>query len=277
MARPAKPLEQGEINKIMIPYRNLDNVMESETISKNEASPKSQTSRRNFLRIVLTITATLITFTSFAQAQHYFGEPKENERVIGGVTGLAHLPNSNKWDALCESAYFVLLEKAQKEYPKKVINLRVLRVASDPISSNSRDFFCSAKVVECISPETKMNETLVKAIDKALSKVSAGSRLAIDQISVSGDRLNRETVKDQLIDILLDEEYRVVAKEYLEKLKEEQEQQQSGGFNERTTAKTDNFSGVGYFLNIRVNEKSIRVQVINVSTGEYEGNATVDF
>jgi len=70
--------------------------------------------------------------------------------------------------------------------------------------------------------------------------------------------------------------YKVVAKEYLERLKEEQEQQVKG-HNERTTAQTENFSGVGYFLNVRVNEKSIRVQVINVSTGEYEGNATVEF
>ena len=134
----------------------------------------------------------------------------------------------------------------------------------------------NAKVVEFISPETKMNETLVRAVDRGLSKVSSGSRLAIDQIAVSGG-LDRETVNDQLIDILLDKNYRVVAKEYLEKLREEQEQQQSGDFNERTTAKTDNFSGVGYFLNVKVNEKSIRIQVINVSTGEYEGNATVEF
>ena len=53
--------------------------------------------------------------------------------------------------------------------------------------------------------------------------------------------------------------------------------QGGGGYNERTTAKTDNLSGVGCFLNVRVTEKSIRVQVVNVSTGEYEGNATIDF
>ena len=101
-------------------------------------------------------------------------------------------------------------------------------------------------------------------------------RVAIDQLSVSGS-LEKETINDQLIDVLLSENYRVVAKEYLEKLKEEQEQQQGDGFNEKTTAKIDNFSGVGYFLNVRVNDKSIRVQVVNVSTGEYEGNSTIDF
>jgi hypothetical protein len=75
----------------------------------------------------------------------------------------------------------------------------------------------------------------------------------------------------------LAKEYRVVAKQFLERLRDEQREQQSGGFNERTTVRTDNFTAVGYFLNVRVTDQSIRIQVINVSTGEYEGNATVDF
>ena len=176
------------------------------------------------------------------------------------------------------------MEKAKREFPNKVIDIRNVNYTSRTVTGTERWgtsfsqtlYDCSAKVVEIISYEAKLNETLVKAIDKAMSKVRTGARLAIDQISASGG-LSRETVKDQLIDILLDAGYKIVAKEYLEKLQEEQEQQQSGGYNERTTAKTDNFSGVGYFLNVRVNEKSVRVQVVNVSTGEYEGNATVDF
>jgi len=190
--------------------------------------------------------------------------------VIGNVTGT--IPTSSgTWDSDHQRAYMYLLDKAKREYPNKVIDLRNVMV------TNGNPYPCSAKVVELYSAETKMNETLVKAVDKALSKVREGSRLAIDQISTSGDGLNRETVKDQLIDILLDKNYKVVAKEYLEKLQEEQKQQTGGGYNERTTAQTDNFSGVGYFLNVRVTEKSIRVQVVNVSTGEYEGNATIEF
>ena len=34
---------------------------------------------------------------------------------------------------------------------------------------------------------------------------------------------------------------------------------------------------VGYYINVKVTETSLRVQVVNVSTGEYEGNATVNF
>lgn len=283
----------------MLQINNSSRVMETRNHSKNGAISKSQMSRGNFLRIILAIAAVSFVFPSFAQ--DFTEEPKTNERVIGTVT-----ETLTKDDGCCggsmstnvNEVYTILLEKAKKEYPNKIIDLRNLNYSvsstettvSGWYSTDSRGrdtewnpgckkrhYSCNAKIIEFVSPETQLNETLVKAVEKAMSKVRAGSRLAIDQISVSSAKLDKETINDQLIDILLDNGYKVVAKEYLEKLKEEQEQQTSGGHNEKTTVKTDNFSGVGYFLNIRVNEKSIRFQVINVSTGEYEGNATVDF
>ena len=250
---------------------NQSEAMEADTISKNGQSLKSQTSKGNFLRIALTITAVFFTFVSFAQVLDYEKAPKENEQVIGNVIESIYL-SSKSADTRTQEAYIKLLEIARKTYPNKVIDLRNFKRDGSEGYNN-----CSAIVVETKSSETKMNETLVKAIDKAMANVRGGSRLAIDQISVSGGGLDRERVKDELIDVLLDRGYKIVAKNYLEKLQEEQEQQMSGNYNERTTAKIGNFSGVGYFLNVRVNEKSIRVQVVNVSTGEYEGNATVDF
>ena len=77
--------------------------------------------------------------------------------------------------------------------------------------------------------------------------------------------------------MLLDKGYKVVAKEYLERLYEEQQNQQSGIYNDKTTVQENNFSAVGYYINVKVTETSLRVQVINVSTGEYEGNSTVNF
>lgn len=128
------------------------------------------------------------------------------------------------------------------------------------------------------SPETQSMENLSKAMDKALRNVREGSRVAIDMVTVSGEvSINREDLKDQIIDALLDKGYKVVAKDYLEKMYEEQEAQQSGIYNETTTVKPDNFSAVGYYINVKVTETSLRVQVVNVSTGEYEGNATVNF
>lgn len=78
--------------------------------------------------------------------------------------------------------------------------------------------------------------------------------------------------------MLLDKDYKVVAKEYLQKLYEEQEDQlKSGLFNPDTMVEGSKFSAVGYFINVKVTETTIRVQVVNVSTGEYEGNATINF
>ena len=100
--------------------------------------------------------------------------------------------------------------------------------------------------------------------------------MAIDQVTVPYS-MDKETLKDQLLDALLDNGYRVVAKDYLEKLYEEQEAQQSGIYNDKTTVQENNFSAVGYYISLKVTESSLRVQVVNVSTGEYEGNATVNF
>ena len=127
-----------------------------------------------------------------------------------------------------------------------------------------------------IAAKESANEKLSMAIEKAFRNVREGSRVSIDQVTVwSG--VNKEEYKDQIIDALLDKGYKVVAKEYLEKLYEEQQTQQSGIYNDRTTVQENNFSAVGYFVNVKVTETSLRVQVVNVSTGEYEGNATVNF
>ncbi len=125
-------------------------------------------------------------------------------------------------------------------------------------------------------PEAQTNSNLSEALNKALRNVREGSRMAIDQVTVTSS-MDRGDFKDQLIDILLDKGYRVVAKEYLEKLYEEQKGWNSGIYNENTTGKENNFSAVGYYINVKVTETSLRVQVVNVSTGEYEGNATVNF
>ena len=89
--------------------------------------------------------------------------------------------------------------------------------------------------------------------------------------------VDKEIVTDNTIDILLDKGYKVVAKEYFERLYQEQQTQQSGIYNENTVVQENNLSAVGYFLNIKITDESLRVQVINVSTGEYEGNATITF
>lgn len=122
---------------------------------------------------------------------------------------------------------------------------------------------------------TKPIDPLNKAIIQALQNVREGSRLAIDQIKVAYG-IDKEDFRDKVVEILLDEGYKVVAKDYLEKLYEEQKAQQSGIYNDRTTVQENNFSAVGYYINVKQTETAVKVQIINVSTGEYEANVTVN-
>lgn len=136
--------------------------------------------------------------------------------------------------------------------------------------------FMTATIVvsnQVFNTVTKPTDPLNRALIKALQDIREGSRLALDQIKTTNG--NKEDFKDQIVEILLDEGYKVVAKDYLEKLYEEQQAQQSGIFNDRTTVKENNFSAIGYFINVKQTETAIKVQVINVSTGEYDANVTV--
>ena len=176
--------------------------------------------------------------------------------------------------------YMALLKKATDKYPDKIVDIRNMNLTEQRSGTNCWMGPATGKVVSLGegNPEAQSIENLSKAMDKALRNVREGSRVAIDMVTVSGGvSINREDLKDQIIDALLDKGYKVVAKDYLEKMYEEQEAQQSGIYNESTTVKTDNFSAVGYYINVKVTETSLRVQVVNVSTGEYEGNATVNF
>lgn len=66
----------------------------------------------------------------------------------------------------------------------------------------------------------------------------------------------------------------MVAKEQLEKLYQEQQGQQSGIYNDKTTVQSNNFTAVGYYLTARITPEYIQIQVVNVSTGEIEGDVT---
>lgn len=170
---------------------------------------------------------------------------------------------------------------AKDKYPNKNVFLRNM-IIEDYHYSGDRHVYCVSGVDICekLSGDYIIKTHLNKAFDKALVNVREGSRFSIDNVTVSGDitsEINKESVKDNVIDVLLDKGYKVVAKEYLERLYQEQQVQQSGIYNENTVVQENNLSAVGYFLNIKITDESLRVQVVNVSTGEYEGNATITF
>ena len=138
------------------------------------------------------------------------------------------------------------------------------------------DYYVSAIVVipeVTIAPKPVENP-LSRALDKALLEVREGSKIAIDQIRVPTGT-DKGDYKDEVVEALLEKGFKVVAKEYLERLYEEQQNQGSGIYNDKTTVQENNFSAVGYYLNVKLTETALRVQVINVSTGEYEGNVTI--
>lgn len=262
-------------------------------------------------KIFMAMLLVSISVTTLAQTKaqnetlkDYKQPPQKTEQVIGIITDECYGGYKfirSFWNSklkIQESEYFdgtekyteeQLLEKLMKKaenkykesYPKFALrNFKWERedkrgTRTDGANETKYTYKYSASVV-VVDPKEEANEKLSSAIDKALRNVREGSRIAIDQVTVwSG--INRDDYKDQLIDVLLDKGYKVVAKDYLEKLYEEQQKQQSGIYNDRTTVQENNFSAVGYFINVKVTETSLRVQVVNVSTGEYEGNATVNF
>lgn len=190
-----------------------------------------------------------------------------------------------------EELYEILLKEAKEKYAETYPNFYLRGFHSerkiheyggkvgkyDSYSGYSSSYDVSATVVV---PDYQKQITVgfSKAMEKGFRNVREGSRIAIDIVTVaSGIDMDRSTVKDMIVDVLLDKDYKVVAKEYLEKLLKEQQEQQSGIYNDNTTVRDNNFSAVGYYINVKVTETFLRLQVINVSTGEYEGNVTVNF
>jgi hypothetical protein len=226
------------------------------------------------MKKVLLTTVMSLMMCMGVYAQDYLNPPKAKETVIGTVS-LEKSVTRNSTDGRKYEWYLELLEKAKRDFPNKAVDIRDMQGV--PQTGQYQDWFyapVSGKVV--VDKAEYIKDILPQALNKALRNVHEGSRLAIDQVTVTSS-MDREALKDQLLDVLLDKGYRVVAKDYLEKLYDEIKDWESGIYNENTTGKENNFSAVGYYINVKVTETSLRVQVVNVSTGEYEGNATVNF
>lgn len=235
---------------------------------------------KNFL---ITVVFAMMCSLSYAQTNlpDYMKAPKPSEKVIEIVSSSVTIHDVKNEESLSRIIYSNILNKAKKDHPLALVDIREMTYnVTNKITYQNLlpDYQCTvtAKVVDLFDPIARSNETLSAAVEKAFRNVREGSRMAIDQVIVANG-INKDETKDQLIDVLLDKGYKVVAKEYLEKLYEEQQTQQSGIYNDKTTVQDNNFSAVGYFINVKISETSVRVQVVNVSTGEYEGNATVNF
>ena len=194
--------------------------------------------------------------------------PKQKEVVLS---------RNNRTRNGCDSyqyAYNVALREAKQTYSGKNVGIRSLTKGEATFDSNgSVVYYYNYTVVEL--PDAVMQK-IYEAIGKATREIDEGNRFALDRLNILDEQTDRQLAKSNIIDYLIGRGYKVVAKEYLLKLKEEIDGQGSGLYNPSTTVKPNNFSAVGYFLSVRVDYSYVQVEVVNVSTGEYEGNVTVN-
>ena len=222
-------------------------------------------------RIIIFALALLLGLGN-AMAQENYNKaqeaPKQNETVLG-----KDLRTRGGYDNY-QSAYKAALREAQRAHPKKQVAIRNLSKGEIKINGGDVGNYYTYTIVEL--PNATMQK-LAEAVNKATREIDEGNRFALDKISITDGQTDKERTKSQIVNILLAKGYKVVAKGQLEKLYKEQQGQQSGIYNEETTVKGNNFTAVGYFVIVRITSEYVLVQVVNVSTGEFEGDVTETF
>lgn len=174
-----------------------------------------------------------------------------------------------------QAAYKAALREAKQVYTNKEVGIRNLTKGKVTVNGDgSVSYYYTYTVVELPGI---VAQKMYEAIGKATRQIDEGNRFAIDVFSVTDGKTDKEKAKGQAVDYLLGKGYKVLAKEKLQKLYKEQQDQRSGIYNDETVAEMGKFSAVGYFLSVRITEEYVQVQVVNVSTGEYVGNVTENF
>ena len=191
--------------------------------------------------------------------------PKEYEIVLDSHSASFSSPTYNSSDGnhyyygySDQELYNILLNKAKQIYPNrsnlKIRNMKLEKTEKTKTEKKERkeSFFhdvyhtflyngtftvvvedpqAKQQIVAKEAQERVLKKALSKldeSTSKALINIPIGARMAIDNITVSGSS-NSDAFKDNLLDILLDKGYRVVAKEYLQKLYQEQQDQLNSG------------------------------------------------
>ena len=224
--------------------------------------------KTNSIRIVL-LSVCLIFGISNASAQDYSRarkHPSKTEVILS-----TNLKTKNGYDTYL-AAYKAALREAQRAYPEKDVEVRDLR--EDEVKVNAGGSVSHYYRYTIIEMPSAVSQKLYDAIDKATKKIEEGNRFALDKVTITDRSIDKEKTKGQIVDMLLDKGYKVVAKESLDKLFKEQQGQQSGIYNDETVVGMGNFTAVGYYLTVRITEEYVQVQVVNVTTGEFEGNVT---
>lgn len=223
----------------------------------------------NKLFKIIFIAVCLVLGMCYANAQDYSKarkHPSKTEVILS-----TNLKTKNGYDTY-QAAYKAVLREAKQAYPEKDVEIRDLR--EDEIKVNAGGSVSHYYRYTIVEMPSAVTQKLYVAIDKATRDIDEGNRFALDKVTITDRSIDKERIKGQIVDMLLDKSYKVVAKESLDKLYKEQQSQQSGIYNEETVVESNKFTAVGYYITVRITEEYVQVQIVNVNTGEFEGNVT---
>lgn len=224
------------------------------------------------LRIVASVFIMLLGLNDLIAQENYNkaqNAPRRTEQIL-------LITKTQKGYSSYQAAYQAAMREASQEFPNKEVGIRSLkkgevRVNSDGTVSNHYSY----TIVELPS---MVEQKLMEALNKATREIEEDNCFALDKLSITDGQTEKEKTKGMIVNLLLDKGYKVVAKEHLEKLYKEQiGQEKSGIYNKNTIVEVNNFTAAGYYLTVRITEEYVQVQVVNVSTGEYVGNVTINF
>ena len=226
---------------------------------------------KNQIKAIVLIAVCLILGIGNASAQDYSKarkHPSKTEVILS-----TNLKTKNGYDSY-QAAYKAALREANRAYPEKDVEVRDLREDDVKVNAGgSGSHYYRYTIVEMPSAVT---QKLYVAIEKATKDIEEGNRFALDKVTIIDRSIDKEKIKGQVVDMLLERNYKVVAKDMLERLSKEQQTQQNGSSDEENANEQNKFTSVGYYVIVRVTEEYVQVQVVNVSTGEFEGNVTED-
>lgn len=221
--------------------------------------------------IILTVAMLLVASSVIAQEDFNKAQkaPQKTEKVLVKTTR-----TKKGYDNL-QSAYKAALREAKQANPQKEVGIRNLSkgdvvVNGDGSVSNYYNY-------TVVALPSVVEQKMYEAIGKVTREIEEGSRFAIDKISITDDKTDKKKINGQVVDYLLGKGYKVLAKEKLQKLYKEQQDQRSGIYNDETVSEMGKFSAVGYYICVSITEEYVQVQIVNVSTGEYIGNVTENF
>lgn len=218
--------------------------------------------------------ALLFQVNVFAQNHPAEKKPSHHEKVL-----VQNAATTEGYFSVQE-AYNGALREAKKKYPNKAVDIRNLKMGESVFDSKGNS---SPQYTYTI---VELPDAITLALSSALRGALADVRIdkegkfAIDKVVSDEYRNNvdKEKIRSEVIFILKENGHKLVAREALPALyKDIKGQHGTDVYNPETIVKDKNFSATGYYIDITITDDYLQVYIINVSTGEYDGNAIVYF